>query len=155
MARASTAPSACTLRSTRDEERAVERLPVDDLELRAGHDPALAEEAEHLGIGVGDPDEGRRLARLELVERRRRRLGELQLAARDRVAVRVDRRVAELRRDQLLELLRERMLEHLGLGVHLVPGHAEALDEEQLDSRWWRITSSATRRPRLVRRTPR
>ena len=25
------------------------------------------------------------------------------------------------------------MLEHLGLGVHLVPGHAEALDEEQLD----------------------
>ena len=47
--------------------------------------------------------------------------------------MRVDRRVAELRRDELLELLRERVLEHLGLGVHLVPGHAEALDEEQLD----------------------
>ena len=56
-----------------------------------------------------------------------------ELAARDRVAVRVDRGVAELRGDQLLELLRERVLEHLGLGVHLVPGHAEALDEEQLD----------------------
>ena len=25
------------------------------------------------------------------------------------------------------------MLEHLGLRVHLIPGHAEALDEEQLD----------------------
>ena len=60
-------------------------------------------------------------------------LGELQLATGNRVAVRVDRRVAELRGDQLLELLRKRVLEHLGLGVHLVPGHAEALDEEQLD----------------------
>ena len=116
-----------------DEERAVERLPLDELEPRAGDDAALAEEAEHLGLGVRDPDEGRRLAGLELRERRRRCLGELQLAARDRVAVRVDRRVAELRGDQLLELLRERVLEHLGLGVHLVPGHAEALDEEQLD----------------------
>ncbi len=47
--------------------------------------------------------------------------------------MRVDRGVAELGRDQLLELLRERVLEHLCLGVHLVPGHAEALDEEELD----------------------
>jgi hypothetical protein len=47
--------------------------------------------------------------------------------------VRVDGGVAELRGDQLLELLGERVLEHLGFGVHLVPGHAEALDEEQLD----------------------
>jgi hypothetical protein len=47
--------------------------------------------------------------------------------------VRVDGRVAESLGDQLLELLRERVLEHLGLGVHLIPGHAQALDEEQLD----------------------
>jgi hypothetical protein len=116
-----------------DEERPVERLPVHDLEPRARDDAALAEEAEHLGLGVGDAHERGRLARFELSERGRVGFGELQLAARDRVAVRIDRRVAELRGDELLELLRERVLEHLGLGVHLVPGHAEALDEEQLD----------------------
>ena len=118
---------------TRTKSGPVERLALDELEPRAGDDAALTEEAEHLGLGVRDPDEGGRLARLELRERGRRRLGELQLATGDRVAVRVDRRVAELGGDQLLELLGQRVLEHLGLGVHLVPGHPEALDEEQLD----------------------
>jgi hypothetical protein len=56
-----------------------------------------------------------------------------QLSAGDRFAVRVDGRVAEPGGDQLLELLRQRVLEHLGLGVHLVPGHPEALNQEQLD----------------------
>ena len=63
------------------------------------------------------------------------RLGlvELELGARDRVAVRVERRVAELGRDQLLELLGDDVLEHLGLGVDAVPGHLQRLGEEQLD----------------------
>jgi hypothetical protein len=38
--------------------------------------------------------------------------------------VRVDGGVAELRGDQLFELLRERVFEHLRLVVHLVPRHA-------------------------------
>ena len=117
------APTHVHVRADPDEDRAVERLPLHDLEPRAGDDASLAEEAEHLRLGVGDPHEGGRLAGLELGERRRSGLGELQLAGRDRVAVRVDGRVAELRRDQLLELLRERVLEHLGLGVYLVPRH--------------------------------
>ena len=47
--------------------------------------------------------------------------------------MRVNRRVAEARGDQLLELLREHVLEHLGLGVHAIPGHSEFLGEEQLE----------------------
>ena len=47
--------------------------------------------------------------------------------------MRVVRRVAELGGDQLLELLGEHVLEHLGLLVHAVPRHAEALDEVQLE----------------------
>jgi hypothetical protein len=46
--------------------------------------------------------------------------------------VRVDRRVAKPRGDQLLELLGEHVLEHLGLGMHAIPGHPELLSEEQL-----------------------
>ena len=52
---------------------------------------------------------------------------------RDRVAVRVARRMAELRGDQLLELLREDVLEHLGLVVDTVPRHVERLGEVQLE----------------------
>ena len=47
--------------------------------------------------------------------------------------MRVERRVAEPRRDQLLELLGEHVLEHLGLGVHAVPWHAQLLGQEQLE----------------------
>ena len=47
--------------------------------------------------------------------------------------MRVDRRVAQARGDQLLELLGEHVLEHLGLGVHAIPGHPELLGEEQLE----------------------
>ena len=41
--------------------------------------------------------------------------------------------VAELARDQLLELLGEDVLEHLGLLVDAVPGDPEALDQVQLE----------------------
>ena len=52
---------------------------------------------------------------------------------RDRVAVRVVRGVAELGRDQLLELLGEHVLEHLGLLVDAIPRHAQALDQVELE----------------------
>ena len=47
--------------------------------------------------------------------------------------MRVDRRVAQARCDQLLQLLAEHVLEHLGLGVHAIPGHPELPGEEQLE----------------------
>jgi len=42
------------------------------------------------------------------------------------------RRIAELGGDQRLEVLGEDVLEHLGLGVHTVPGHAQAVGEKAL-----------------------
>ena len=51
----------------------------------------------------------------------------------DRVAVRVDGRVAERRVDPRLELLREDVLEPVGLGVHLVERHAERVREVALE----------------------
>src|SRR5436190_650686 len=52
---------------------------------------------------------------------------------RDRITVRVVRRVAELGGDQVLELLGEHVLEHLGLVVNAIPGHAERLGEIELE----------------------
>ncbi len=42
-------------------------------------------------------------------------------------------RISELGRDRLFELLGENVLQYLGLLVHAVPGHAEALDQVQLE----------------------
>lgn len=56
-----------------------------------------------------------------------------QIAGRDRIAVGIVGRIPELGRDQLLELFREHMLEHLGLVVHAIPGHPQALDQVQLE----------------------
>src|SRR4051794_9803944 len=39
------------------EQRAVERLLLDDLEPRTGGDPALGQVAQHLGVGVRDAHE--------------------------------------------------------------------------------------------------
>ncbi len=56
-----------------------------------------------------------------------------EVGGRDRVAVRVARRVAELGGDQLLELLGEDVLEHLRLVVHAVPRHAQAGGQVELE----------------------
>ena len=64
---------------------------------------------------------------------RRRRDVERAVRAGDRVAVRVPARVAQLGGDALDEQVRDGVLEHLGLVVHLVPAVAEHLDEERLD----------------------
>src|SRR2546423_104680 len=111
-------------------ERPVERLALDHLELRARGDPALSQEAEHLRVGVRDTHEGRPLARLEVVERTRLVVGDRQLSARDRVAVRVEGRVAELGGDQLLEALGGDGLGPLSFGMHLVPALAPVPHEE-------------------------
>ena len=113
--------------------RAAERVLVDDLEAGAGRDPALGQVAEHLGVGVGDAHEDAVRSRLERRQGDRRALLHHEVARGDRVAVRVDGGVAELGGDQLLELLREDVLEHLGLVVHAVPRHAEVLRQVELE----------------------
>ena len=65
--------------------------------------------------------------------RARRRLVDLAVGGGDRVAVRVVGRVAELGGDQLRERGRDRVLEHLGLLVHAVPGHSERLGQVELE----------------------
>ena len=70
---------------------------------------------------------------LERLQAPRRHLLDLQVPRRDRIAVRVMRRIAELGGDQLLELLGEHVLQHLRLRVHTIPRDAEALDQVQLE----------------------
>ncbi len=60
-------------------------------------------------------------------------LDEAELAVGDRVAVRIVRRVSELLVDLRLELLGQRVLEQLRLGVHLVEGETEPVDEVALE----------------------
>ena len=45
----------------------------------------------------------------------------------------IDRGVPELGRDQLLEILGEHVLEHLGLGVNPIPGHPQRIGQKALD----------------------
>ena len=82
------------------------------------------------------------------------RLRPLEVRIRDRIAVRVVRREAERTVDAGLELLGDDVLEAVGFVVDVVDVHAERLGEIQLEQRWWRITSSATRSPASVSLRP-
>ena len=115
------------------EQRAVERLLVDHLELIAGSDAVVGQEAEHLGVGIGHAHERSGGAGLERLKALGAALLDRQITGRDRIAVRVVGGVPELGRDQILELVREHVLEHLGLLVHPIPGHPERLDQIQLE----------------------
>ena len=93
---------------------------------------ALRQVLQQLGRAVRDARDARRRAGVAVRERYRRDVDDRAVAGRDRIAVRIVRRLAELRRDALLEALGDVVLEAFGLGVHLVPRHAEVLDQEQL-----------------------
>jgi len=75
----------------------------------------------------------RRIARDEIHERPSGRVLESELGVRDRVAVRVMGREAELGVDLRLQLLRECVLEQLRLRVHLVEREPEAVHQVQLE----------------------
>ena len=100
-----------------------------------GRDAALGEVAQHLGVGVRDAHEGR--PRAAGLERLQRLGGAPPRCARRGVGIGspcgIARGVAELGGDQLLELLGEDVLEHLGLVVHAIPGHAERLGQVELE----------------------
>ena len=68
--------------------------------------------------------------------------------------MRIVGRVAELRRDQLLELLGEHVLQHLGLVVHPVPRDPERLGEIQLQQTVVAKHLERHARPRSVSLTP-
>src|SRR5581483_6522159 len=116
-----------------DHQGAPERLSALDPQARPRLDLALGEVPQHRGVAVGDAGERAGLAGLELAERHGIVRAECQVAVRDRVAMGVERGLSELGGDQLLELLGDVVLQHLGLGVHAVPRHAELLGEEELD----------------------
>ena len=133
IARASSPPSGWTSLAEAHEQRSAERLALHHLQLVPGGDPALGQVAEHVGVGVRDPRERPARAGLQGPKALGADLLDGQVPRRDRVAVRVVRGVAELGRDQLLELVGEDVLEHLGLLVDAIPRHAEALDQVQLE----------------------
>ena len=78
-----------------------------------------------------------------------------EVGVRDRVAVRIVGREAERPVDALLELLRERVLEPVGLVVHLVHLQAERLREVELEQPVMADHLDATRSPAAVSATPR
>ena len=86
-----------------------------------------------MSVVVGDEAHCRALARRERVQRPQPIVVDVELGVRDRIPVRVVRRVAERGVDPCLELLRQRVLEPVGLRVHLVDGHAEGLREVLLE----------------------
>jgi hypothetical protein len=102
-------------------DRPVERLACGHDAVLADRDALFGEVAQHLGVGVRDPHEPSALTHLEAVECLGVAFVDDEVAVRDRVAVRVVRRVAELRRDARLEVLRENVLERLGLLVDAIP----------------------------------
>ena len=134
IAPASWPPIACSRSPKTHEQRAAERLALAHREALAGRDAAARPGS------AASPGRSPRRARTAPRRRAagspcdaRRALLELELGARDRVAVGVDRRVPELGGDQLLEVLGEHVLEHLRLGVDAIPGHPQRLGEEALE----------------------
>ena len=116
-----------------NEQRPLERLLLDQLELVARRDPPLGQETQHLRVRIRHPDERAPLARLELIQTLTRHVGDRELAIGDRIAVRIEGRVAELDGDRLLQLLRDDVLEPFRLRVDLIPAHAQALGQIQLE----------------------
>src|ERR671911_2730827 len=110
-----------------DRDRPAERRRRGKLHLLAGNQAELVEVAQQRVVRVRHPLDRRGLAGLELVQAAQLALRELQLRARDRVAVRVVRREAERGVDQRLQLLRDGVLEPVGLGVDGVDRDAERL----------------------------
>src|SRR2546421_10034259 len=95
--------------------------------------PRLESSWSRLGAGRAMTAPPAAAAGLERVEAVGVVLLDLELARRDRVAVRVARGVAELGGDQLLELLGQHVLEDLRLVVTGVPRDAERLREVELE----------------------
>jgi Multicopper oxidase len=112
---------------------AAERRIGDELEIRAGDEPELAEVAEQLGVAVRDPGDGRPHPGLEVEQGPVVGVLYTEIPIRDRVAVRVVRRVSELLVDLGLQLLGQRVLEELRLGVHCVEREPQAVDEVALE----------------------
>ena len=116
-----------------DDQGTAERLAADQPQLRPGPDRTLVQESQHRGLPVGDASEAADLARLEGGQRNARRVADDELPVGDRIPVRVVLGVAERGGDALLELLGDVVLEHLGLVVDAIPGHAERVGEEGLE----------------------
>ena len=133
MLSASSAPSGWVRSADFDDHRAAERLAALHRQGRARLDRLLREVAQHRCVAVGDAGEDPLLAGIQVRERNRFVGGDRQIAIRDRIAVWIEVRLAELGRDQLLQLFGDVVLEDLCLLVDPVPGHAEDLREEELD----------------------
>ena len=92
----------------------------------------LAEVAEHLRKFLGHSEHTGHLARADLRERDAGPVGIAEVRGRDRMAVRADLGIAEDGDQALLDAAGDRVLEAAGLGVDLVPRHAEHLGEKAL-----------------------
>jgi len=108
--------------------------------LRSPHRHALAwdegepgEVAQELGVAVRHAAHGRLLARLEDVQGTEVLQRHVEPRVGDGIAVGVVGRVAELLVDSRFELLRDDMLEPIGLVVHRVDRDAEGLGEVLLE----------------------
>jgi len=106
---------------------------VRDLDRRAERQPLVAQVAQQVGRLVEQAryDAGR--VERPLREGSQRALLHVPGGAGNRVAVRVEARVAQILRDALRQPLGHGVLQPLGLVVDFVPAVAERLDQEQLD----------------------
>lgn len=113
-------------------DHAGELAPSQHPQPRVQADPDAGKVSQHLRVGIGDT--GHRpcvavAARPQLTSRWR---GHLPVGARDQVTVRIALREPQLGVDAGHQAIRDRVLEHLGLVVHLVPAVAELVDQECL-----------------------
>ena len=116
-----------------DRDHAGHLVDVDDHDLGARPQPALGEVLQELRGAVRDAHDARGVARRQGRQRGGRLGDHHAVAVGDGVAVRVAAGLAELGGDAVLEPLRDVVLQAVGLRVHLVPGHAEVLDEVELE----------------------
>ena len=84
------------------------------------NDP-LGERPQHGGIGIFDPRDCHRLARLALAERPQPLFYQRPVGGWDRIAVRAGVGMAEQSINPRLELFRDDMFQFFRFGIHFVP----------------------------------
>ena len=130
---AAASPSAMLRSPSRADDRAGFGTVFQELSRGVQLQPALGKIAEEGRVLIHDPDHLEPLAARTLGQRQALRLGERPVGAGDRVAVRIDRGIAEEGLDPVDQPLRGRVLHVLGLFVHLVPRHLERVGQEELE----------------------
>lgn len=121
-----------------------------DVQFNTGADVELSQAAQCPAVAVGDPFHQEPVAYDRAVEGQLLIFEVNTVLGRDRVTMGVTLREVESGVDEVLDLLAESVLEHLRLGVDLVPAESENIMQKGLQQAMAAYDATGMRRPMVV-----